>query len=376
MKSHALIRIKALILKESRQMLRDPSSILIAFVLPAILLVLFGYGVNMDAQNISLGVAMESNDPASQRLVQTFQSTSYFDVEVARDRRELLGKITSGNLRGLVIIPQDFASRLASKDASPILVITDASETNTANFVRNYSAGVLRVWQMAEAREQGNETSARISLEPRFWYNAELETRNALIPGSLAIVMAIIGTLLTSLVVAREWERGTMEALLSTPVSPIEMLIAKTVPYLALGFLSLIGTVAVVIFLFEVPFRGGFPALMLAGGAFLLSALGQGLLISTITKNQFVASQGALITAFLPAFLLSGFIFEIASMPWLVRQITRIIPARYLVTNLKTLFLVGDVWAVLIPNVLFLLIIGALFFIITLRKSPRRLESD
>ena len=376
MTSHGLIRIKALILKESRQMLRDPSSILIAFVLPAILLVLFGYGVNMDAQNVSLGVAMESSDPASQRLVQTFQSTSYLDVEVARDRRELLGKVTGGNLRGLVIIPQDFAGRLASKDASPLLVITDGSETNTANFVRNYSAGVVRVWQMAEAREQGNETSARIHLEPRFWYNAELETRNALIPGSLAIVMAIVGTLLTSLVVAREWERGTMEALLSTPVSPVEMLIAKTVPYLALGFLSLIGTVAIVIFLFGVPFRGGFPALMLAGGAFLLSALGQGLLISTITKNQFVASQGALITAFLPAFLLSGFIFEIASMPWLVRQITRIIPARYLVTNLKTLFLVGDIWAVLIPNVLFLLIIATIFFVITLRKSPCRLESD
>ncbi|MBN1516707.1 ABC transporter permease [Candidatus Sumerlaeota bacterium] len=373
---HALIRMKALILKESRQMVRDPSSILIAFVLPAILLVLFGYGVNMDAQNVELGVAMECSDPAAQRLVGAFQSSPYFDVEVARDRRELLDKVVSGELRGLVIIPQDFTNRLALSEASPILVITDGSETNTANYVRNYAAGVLGVWRSAEARERGYDASARIRLEPRFWYNAELKSRNALIPGSLAVVMAIVGTLLTSLVVAREWERGTMEALLSTPTSPFEMLIGKTIPYLALGFLSLGCSVFVVIFLFGVPYRGSALALMLAGGAFLLSALGQGLLISTVAKNQFVASQGALITAFLPAFLLSGFIFDIASMPWLVRHITRIIPARYLVTNFQTLFLVGDVWAVLIHNVAFLLAIAALLFGLTLRKSPSRLEGS
>lgn len=371
----SFIRMKALILKEFRQALRDPGSILIAFVLPAILLLLFAYGVNMDVQDLRLGIALESDAPAARRLVQSFYDTSYFDVTTARDRRELLDDVTRGHLRGLIIIPMNFVDRLVANDASPIMVITDGSETNTANFVRNYAAGVLESWQRVEAREQGRTASGLIRLEPRFWYNAELASRNALIPGSLAIVMAMVGTLLTSLVVAREWERGTMEALLATPVNSIELLIGKAVPYFTLGCLSLTGAVLATVFLFDVPFRGGIPALMLAGGAFLLSSLGQGLLISTVTKNQFVASQGALITAFLPAFLLSGFIFEIASMPWVIRQITRIIPARYMVTNLQTIFLVEDVWAVLLPNVAFLLIIAALFLGITLRKTSRRLEA-
>ncbi len=368
-------RIRALVVKESRQVLRDPSSILIAFVLPAILLVLFGYGLNLDARNISLGVAVESGDPAAGRLAQAFLATSYFDVRVARDHRELVDEVTRGRLRGLVVIPRDFAVRLAAGEESPVLVVADGSETNTANFVRNYAAGVLAVWADGEARERGAGTGPVIELEPRFWYNPELESRNAILPGSLAIVMSIVGTLLTSLVIAREWERGTMESLLSTPVSRGELLLGKIVPYLCLGFLSLFGAVVVVVFLFEVPYRGSIAALLLAGGSFLLCALGLGLLISTVTRNQFVASQVALVSAYLPAFILSGFLFEIASMPWLIRQVTRIIPARYLVTNFQTLFLVGDVWAVLLPNVAYLLVIAALFLGITLRKSPSRLEA-
>jgi ABC-2 type transport system permease protein len=376
MNTKSIVRIKAIVGKESRQVLRDPSSILIAFVLPAILLVLFAYGVNLDARNINIGVAMECSDPAARRLVDTFRATSYFNVDVARDRRGLLDKVTRGDLRGIVIIPQDFTERLSSGSESPILVITDGSETSTANFVRNYATGVLSVWRSAEALDSRLNAGAPIEMQQRFWYNAELESRNALVPGSIAIVMAIVGTLLTSLVVAREWERGTMEALLSTPVSPVELLIGKTVSYLFLGLLSLLGAVFLAIFLFGVPFRGGVPALLIAGGAFLFSALGQGFLISTATKNQFVSSMVALITAFLPAFLLSGFIFEIASMPFLIRQITRIIPARYLVTNLQTLFLVGDIWAVIIPNVAFMIIIAGLLFGLTLRKSSSTLEVD
>lgn len=376
MKTNSFIRIKAIVIKESRQVLRDPSSILIAFVLPAILLVLFAYGINMDAQNVRIGVAMENSDPAAQRLVETFKATPYFNVDVARDRRELLDKVTRGDLRGLVIIPQDFQERFNSGDQSPILIIADGSETSTANFVRNYAAGVLSTWRSSEALNSCIDAESPIEMHQRYWYNPELESSNALVPGSIAIVMAIVGTLLTSLVVAREWERGTMEALLSTPISPVELLIGKTVPYLFLGFFSLMGAVLLAIFLFNVPYRGGMSALFIAGGAFLLSALGQGFLISTTTKNQFMSSMVALTTAFLPVFLLSGFIFEIASMPFMIRQVTRIIPARYLVTNLQTLFLVGDVWAVIIPNVAFLLIIAVLFFGITWRKSSSILEVD
>lgn len=369
------VRIKALVLKEFRQVLRDPSSILIAFVLPAILLMLFGYGINMDAKNIPIGVALESSAPEAGRLLQSFLATTYFKVTVARDARVLQADVTAGRLRGLVIIPSDFSQKLLSGRETPILVVTDGSETNTANFVRNYAAGVLECWRRGEVLEHGGAAFPPIDMEERFWYNPELISRNALVPGSLAIVMACVGALLTSLVVAREWERGTMEALLSTPVTPVEMLIGKTVPYFTLGICSLAASVAVSIFVFKVPFRGGLLGLMLAGGAFLLCSLGQGLLISTLAKNQFVASQAALVSAFLPAFLLSGFIFEIASMPWVIRQITRIVPARYLVANFQTLFLAGDVWAVLIPNILFLLIITVFFFGVTLVKTPIRLES-
>lgn len=371
-----LIRIKAIVIKESRQVLRDPSSILIAFVLPTILLVLFAFGINMDARNVSLGVAMESNAPVAYRLTEAFKATPYFRVEVARDRRELFDKVTRGELRGMVIIPDDFANRLRHGEQSPVLVITDGSETNTANFVRNYATGVLGVWKSLESFDDSAIKKAPVDLLLRYWYNADLKSSNTLVPGSIAIIMAIVGTLLTSLVVAREWERGTMEALLSTPVSPIELLIGKMVPYLLLGFLSLLGAVLLAVFLFDVPYRGGTLALFVVGGAFLLSAMGQGFLISTVTKNQFMSSMIALITAFLPAFLLSGFIFEIASMPFIIRQITRIIPARYLVTNLKTLFLVGDIWPVIIPNVIFLIVIAVLFFGLTIRKSPSVLGGD
>ncbi len=369
----SLLRISALIGKESRQILRDPSSILIAFVLPAILLMLFGYGINMDAQHVPLGVALESDAPAAHRLMQTFNATRYFEITTAADRRELTPLLTEGKVRGLIVIPGDFANRLAT-GSSPVLVITDGSETNTANFVRNYSAGVLNIWQYSEAAQLGQQHLPPVQAETRFWYNPEQLSRNNLIPGSIAVIMAIVGTLLTSLVVAREWERGTMEALLSTPVTPFELLISKAVPYFVLGFCSLLGAVAVVVFIFQVPYRGSLFALTLAGGTFLLCALGQGLLISTATKNQFVASQAALVSGFLPAFLLSGFIFDINSMPWLIRQLTHIIPARDLVTNLQTLFLVGDIWAVILPNILFLLIIAALFLRLTLRKTPSRLE--
>lgn len=376
MNKKALIRVKALMIKESRQILRDPSSILIAFVLPTILLVLFGYGINLDSKNIRLGVAVETSHPQAARLAQAFRATPYFAVQTAADRRELVDKVTAGELRGLVVIPQTGQSPTESEAGAQVLVITDGSEVNTANYVRNYAAGVVSGEIQQQALENGIQNQGRINIEQRFRYNPELRSRNALLPGSLAIIMSIVGTLLTSLVIAREWERGTMEALLATPTTPVEMLLGKIVPYFILGFLSLFIAVFVSITLFQVPYRGSFLSLMLSGGAFLICALGMGLLISTATKNQFVASQVALLVAYLPAFMLSGFIFEISAMPWPVRQVTRIIPARYLVTSLQTQFLVGDIWAVILPNVLYLMLMAGIFFTITLIKSPARLEAN
>ena len=368
-------RLKALIVKESLQVVRDPSSILIAFVLPLILLFLFGYGVSLDAREVRLGVVLEDTGPEARRLAASFRATPFFDARTALHRRDLEPDITSGRIRGMVVIPQDFAQTLnAPGIAAKVQVITDGSETNTANYVANYAGGTLTTWMIQEGLMADRATEPPVVMEPRFFYNPELDSRNSLVPGSLAIIMAIIGTLLTALVVAREWERGTMEALLATPLSALEIVIGKLVPYFILGMASMAVCTAVAFFLYGIPFRGSLAALAVASAAFLLTALGQGFLISTVTRNQFIASQAALVSAFLPAFILSGFIFEIASMPWLIRVVAQVIPARYFVTNLQTLFLTGDVWSLLRPNVLILLVLAGVLLGLTLKKTPRRLE--
>jgi len=368
-------RLKALIIKESLQIVRDPSSILIAFVLPLILLFLFGYGVSLDARQVRLGVVLEDTGPEARRLAAAYLGTPFFDARAAFDRHALEPELVSGRLRGLVIIPQDFARALHTPGAAArIQVITDGSETNTANYVANYADGVLANWLIQEGRQTGRAGSPSVDLAARFFYNAELDSRNSLVPGSLAIIMAIIGTLLTALVVAREWERGTMEALLATPISAPEIIFGKLVPYFILGMASMAVCTAVAFFLYGIPFRGSLPALAVASAAFLLTALGQGFLISTVTRNQFLASQAALVTGFLPAFILSGFVFEIASMPWIIRQLAKIIPARYFVTNLQTLFLAGDIWDLMRANILALLVLAGLLFALTLKKTPHRLE--
>jgi ABC-2 type transport system permease protein len=364
-----------LIVKESLQVVRDPSSILIAFVLPLILLFLFGYGVSLDAREVRLGVVLEDTGPEARRLAAAFHATPFFDARTALHRHEMASDLTSGRIRGMVVIPQDFSQTLhAPGVAARVQVITDGSETNTANYVANYASGTLATWMSQEGLTTDRATAPPAVMVPRFFYNPELDSRNSLVPGSLAIIMAIIGTLLTALVVAREWERGTMEALLATPLSAVEIIIGKLVPYFVLGMASMAVCTAVAFFLYGIPFRGSLVALAIASASFLLAALGQGFLISTVTRNQFIASQAALVSAFLPAFILSGFIFEIASMPWIIRVVAQVIPARYFVTNLQTLFLTGDVWSLLRPNVLILLALAGVLLALTLKKTPSRLE--
>jgi len=374
MKDH-LRRMKALMSKEFVQILRDPSSLMIAFVLPVILLFLYGFGVSLDAKEIKLGVALQDEGDAAESLAAAFRASPYFKVRISPDERILEQDLLAGQLRGLVVIPEDFSREVEKGRGQPRLqIVADGSETNTANYVQNYAQGVVATWLEGRQLEAGKGSQGGPQLVTRIWFNPQLESRNSLIPGALAIIMAIIGTLLTALVVAREWERGTMEALMATPVAIVELIAGKLIPYFILGLLAMLGSVAISVELFDLPFRGSLPALILSAGAFLLAALGQGLLISSAAKNQFIAAMVALITGFLPAFLLSGFIFEIASMPAPVRTLTRIIPARYLVTNLQTLFLVGDVWPLLLPNVLILLLLAGVLFFLTARKTVKRLR--
>ena len=368
-------RLAALVRKESLQVVRDPSAMLIAFALPVMLLFLFAYAVSLDVKGVRLGVVLESDTADAQSLAAAFEATRYFEVLPARDRREVVPGLVASEIRGFVVIPQDFQRRLLSRSRTEPLVqvVTDGSQPNTANFVAGYAEGVVSNW-LASNKVTHAAVIMPLRIDPRFWFNPEIETRRFLIPGAIAIVMTMIGTMLTALVVAREWERGTMEAVMSTPASIVEILVGKLFPYFLLGVIATLGCAVISIHLFDVPLRGSWAALLLLSCSFLVPALGQGLLISTLARNQFVAAQIALLSGFLPAMLLSGFIFEIDSMPPIIRFVTYIIPARYFVSSLQTVFLAGNVWSVFLPSILAMLAIGGVFLGITARKSRKSLD--
>jgi ABC-2 type transport system permease protein len=372
-------RIRALVRKEALQILRDPSSYLIAGLLPLLLLVIYGYGVSLDLRNIPVGVVVEQPCPEADSLVASFRDSRFFTVRLARHRAEVEGELAAGRLKGVMVVAADFADRLGRGETAPVQILVDGSDPNTAALVQNYAEGVLQNWQQQEAAAAGSlafrpRATPLIVAQPRVWFNPEVNSQHFLIPGAIAIIMTLIGTLLTALVVAREWERGTLEALLATPIGKGEFLLGKLIPYFVLGMAAMGIAVTVAVFFFGVPFRGSVWALVLLSAAFLTDMLMLGLLISTVSRNQFVASQAALISAFLPAFWLSGFIFEIDSMPLPIRLLTYIMPARYFVSSLQTLFLAGDVASVLVPSTFALLLIAAVLLVALLRATRLRLE--
>jgi ABC-2 type transport system permease protein len=362
-------RIRALLTKELLQIIRDPSALLITVVLPLILMFFYGYGVSLDLDHLRIGLVMEDTAPDAQSFAESLKNSPYFDVKMARDRRELTGELTRGSIRGLFIIPSYFTQfRLRPESRAPIQVIADGSETNTANFVQNYAQGAFRNWLLQE-RE-----APRITIQSRFWYNEQLESRYFLLSGSLAIIMTLIGSMLTALVVAREWERGTMESLMSTTATIGELVAGKVIPYFFLGMGSMAICVLIALFVYDLPLRGSFLLLGGVSALFLFCALGLGLMISTVTKNQIFAYQITLIVGFLPAYILSGFLFEIHSMPQWIQLLTYIIPAKYFVQSLQTLFLVGNVWHLILIDMIPIIAIGSCFFTITALKTVKRLD--
>jgi len=365
--------VAALVRKESLQILRDPSALLIAFVLPVILLFLFAFAISLDIDDLEVGVVVEDSGAGAADLALAYASTPWLRARFARDRRQLEDRVVAGELRGLVVIPAGFDRRLADGDTDALLqVITDGSQPNTATFAAAYAQGVFDNWLATRPAASGVRPT--IGLEPRFWFNPELESRQVLLPGAIAIVMTMIGTLLTALVVAREWERGTMEAILSTPTGVAQLLAGKLLPYFVLGMLTTTGCTAIATGLFGLPMQGSVFAFVVLSAVFLVPALGLGLLISSISRNQFIASQVALLIGFLPAFLLSGFLFEISSMPAVIRWLTRIVPARYYVEGLQTIFLAGDIWRQLLLNMTWLALLGALLLGVTAARARQTLD--
>ncbi|MGH8678421.1 MAG: ABC transporter permease [Burkholderiales bacterium] len=368
------MRLRGLVRKEFLQIVRDPSSIAIAFLMPVALLLLFGYGVSLDSENVPVAVVVEQPGPDSADFVSALQGSRYFAPEAIPTMPEATKALIAGKVDAILRLRANFAEQLRRPDGAPIQVIVNGINANNARITQGYIDGAWSTWLAKSAREQGRELAIPVRVEHRVWFNSELRSRNYLVPGLVVVIMTLIGALLTAMVMAREWERGTMEALMVTPVGVTELLLGKLIPYFVMGTGGLLLSVAMAVFLFHVPLRGSLWLLMLTGSLFLLVALGMGLLISSVAKNQFIAGQLAIITTFLPAFLLSGFIFDIGSMPQIVRLITHIVAARYFVAIANTLFLAGNVWSVILPNAFALLLMAAIFLGLTWRKTRKRLE--
>jgi ABC-2 type transport system permease protein len=342
-------RVWALIKKEVRQVVRDPSSIAIGIVMPVVLILLFGYGMSLDVTNVPVALVLEDPSPASADLAASFELSPYFDARKTTSMRYAEQLMLARKVDGIVRIRPDFSRRLSRGEAE-VQVLVHGIDANRARIIQTYAQGAVGAWAARRTAEGTQTLTGPVQVQSRLWFNEANESRYFLVPGLVVLVMTLIGALLTSLVVAREWERGTIEALFVTPVRPGEILLGKTVPYFVLGMIGLALCLLAAKFLFSVPFRGSVVVLTAVSMLYLLVALALGLLISSALKSQFVASQITLLVTFLPAVMLSGFLFDLRSLPAAVQFITYLLPARYYVTLLQTIFLVGDIWAVIFPN--------------------------
>ena len=367
-------RITAIIWKETLQVFRDPSALMIAFLLPLVMLFLFGYGLSLDASSFKTGVVLEDCSPTARSFYNALDASRYFKVRYYRNRFEAESGLRDGDVRAIVVIPNDFSQRVEDRNIGAAQILVDGSDANTALIIENYATAAYMKWTTSRLREIGATVfSSKLNLETKTLYNSAQISRNSLVPGSMALVLAMIGTLLTCMVVAREWERGTMEATLATGIGRFEMFIGKMIPYFSLGLCAALGSAAVARYVFDVPFRGSIFAFVYASGAFLLAATTQGLLISSVCRDQNLASQVALLTSFLPNYILSGVLFEIDAMPKVLQFITYLFPARYYVVCLQTIFMSGDVWVLLNRQIGCVAIIDVVFCVAAIIKTPRRL---
>lgn len=370
----AAMRLRGLLRKEFLQIVRDPSSIAIAFLMPLFLQLLFGFGVSLDADHVPIALVAEAPGPDSADFFASLEGTHYFAPQAMANMPEAEQALRRGDVKGILRLRANFAREIRQSEGAPIQLIVDGVDANTARIVIGYVEGAWGNWVTLRATRRGQDAHSPVTLQPRTWFNSELRSRNFLVPGLIAIIMTLIGALLTAMVMAREWERGTMEALMVTPASMTEVLLGKLGAYFLLGTGGLLLTVGLAVGLFEVPLRGSFWVLWGCASLFLLAALGMGLTISTLVRSQFVAGQIAILATFIPAFLLSGFIFDVDSMPPVVQAITHLVVARYFVAIVQTLFLAGNVWSVILPNALALALMATFFLGVTWRNARKRLD--
>lgn len=360
-----LTRLFALLGKESKQIVRDPSSWLVGFALPAIFLLFFGFALSFDVNGLKLGVINESQGKPSHDLVLSFQQSPHFTVATADSRQQASEWMISSTVQAVLIIPNNFDALFLAGSQAPVQLLVDGVDPNTATFFNAYSQGVIMSWQKA---------SGLIRTVPQFWYNNTVKSRWALIPGAITIVMTLIGTLLTSLVITREWERGTMEALFASPVSRMQILLSKLIPYYVMSMISMSLCALAGVFLFGVPMRGSILALVALSSAFMMPSLGQGLLISSLFRSQLPAAIIGFMTGLLPSFILSGLLFDINSMPFAIQCVTYLVPARYFNVAMQTLFLAGDIWPVFGVAIVYMLVLGGIFLVLTYHNITKKLD--
>jgi len=376
----SLTRLLAVARKEIIHILRDARSLMIVVMMPVVLMLLFGYGVSLDLKGLPVYVYDQCGSQQSQNLLKRFQASEYFHIaRVVHSYGEVAHALDDGNAKMGIVIPWYFSQRLHQGGPVQVQALVDATDDNTANVLIGYTQAVVQGYssqlQIKWLQQHGQlVVPAAVSVDTRTWYNEDLASSAFIVPGILALVMSVIGAFLTSLTIAREWERGSMEQLISTPVSAMEIMLGKLVPYFVLGMFDVAVCVFLAIVWFQVPFRGSFLTLAVSSALFMIVVLALGFFISVVAKNQFAASQIALIITFLPAFLLSGFLFSIEQMPPVLQWITRIIPARYYVSVLKEIFLKGTPTAMLSADLIPLAVFALLLGIVATRAFHKRLE--
>jgi len=340
-------RLWAIARKEFLHVVRDPRSLAMAIAMPLLLMLLYGYALSLDVDNVPTVVWDQSNTPASRDFLSYFNGSRYFSIRAyVRNYREVEAAIDTRQALVALIIPRNFAGRLESGREASVQLIADGSDPNTATLAMGYADVVVLTYAQGVAIRLVERAGMRpppppLDFRPRVWFNAEMESRNYIIPGLIAVIMMVIAALLTSLTVAREWERGTMEQLISTPVKGPELIFGKLLPYFAIGMFDVLLVVLLGEFLFRVPLRGNLALLFGMAAIFLAGTLALGMLVSVVTKNQLLANQLAMVLTFVPSFLLSGFVFAISNMPEVIQWITYAIPARYFISLLKSIYLKG-----------------------------------
>jgi ABC-2 type transport system permease protein len=371
-----LQRLRGLAVKETLQIWRDPSALLIAFLMPLVLLFVIGFGMSLDAHRLKIAAVVEAGASQTRSIQQALGASPYLSVYWAPSGQAAQTALDTNEVRGILTLRQDFSQRLERPERWPTVaqLVVNATDPNTARLLAGYVQSAFSVWVSDTVTERHLPAPGGIDLETRYWYNPRLRSADFIVPGVIALVMSMTGTLLTALIVAREWERGTMESMLASPAGMAELVGAKLGTYFVLGMGSMAMSTLITVFVFDVPLRGSLFSLFLTAALFLIFALAQGLFISTLARNQFVAAQVAFITTMMPALMLSGMLFDIASMPRWLQIITYAFPARYFVSALQTIFLAGDIWSVLLPNLAGLIISAALTVSATLAVTHRRLD--